>query len=62
MPMTRKFLLYNEKEYLKLLYKLFCIFALQCFVDEIFQFDFFVLSANLRHTLHNELLLNTSYL
>ena len=40
-PMTRKFLLHNEKEYLKLLY-----FPLQRFVDEIFQFEFFVLSAN----------------
>ena len=44
--MTRKFLLYNEKEYLKLYYKFFCVFALQRFVDEIFQFEYFVPSAN----------------
>ena len=46
MPMTRKFLLYHEKEYLKLLCKFFFTFALQRFVDEIIQFEFFVLSAN----------------
>ena len=45
-PMTRKFLLHNEKEYLKLQYKFFCTFALQRFVDEIFQFEYFVLLAN----------------
>ena len=50
--MTPKFLLHDVKEYAR---------AVQRFVDEIFPFEFFVLSANLRHTLH-ELLLNTSYL
>ena len=60
--MTPKFLLHDVKEYLKLQYKFFQTFALQRFVDEIFQFEFFGVSANLRHTLHNELLLNTSYL
>ena len=44
--MTRKFLLHDEKEYLKLYYKFFWTFALQRFVDEIFQFEYFVLSAN----------------
>ena len=42
----RKFLLHYVKELLKLLHKFFCTFALQRFVDEIFQFEFFVLSAN----------------
>ena len=42
-PMTR---MYHEKEYLKLLCKFFFTFALQRFVDEIIQFEFFVLSAN----------------
>ena len=60
--MTPKFLLHDVKEYLKLQHKLFSTFALQRFVDEIFQFEFFVLSANLRHTLRDEWLLNTSYL
>ena len=40
--MKRRFLLHSVKELLKLEYKFFCTFALQCFVDEIFQFDFFV--------------------
>ena len=44
--MKRKFLLHYVKELLKLQYKFFCSFALQRFVDEIFQFEFFVLSAN----------------
>ena len=44
--MKRKFLLHYVKEVLKLPYKFFCSFALQRFVDEIFQFEFFVLSAN----------------
>ena len=47
--MTPKFLLHDVKEYLKLYYKLFYTFALQRFVDEIFQFEFFVLSANTSH-------------
>ena len=37
-PMTPKFLLHDVKEYLKLQYKFFYTFALQRFVDEIFQF------------------------
>ena len=41
-PMTRNFLL-HVKEYLKLLYKFFYTCALQRFVDEIFQFECFVL-------------------
>ena len=45
-PMTRKFLLHDVKEYLKLQYKFVYTFALQRFVDEIFRFEFFVLSAN----------------
>ena len=44
--MTRKLLLYDVKEYLRLYYKFFFTFALQRFVDEIFQFEFFVFSAN----------------
>ena len=47
--MKRKFLFYYVKELIKLKYKFFCSFALQCFVDEIFQFEFFVLSANTSH-------------
>ena len=42
-PMTRKFLLHDVKEYLKLLYKFFYNCALQRFVDEIFQLECFVL-------------------
>ena len=42
-PMTRKFLLPDVKEYLKLLFKFFYTCALQRFVDEIFQFEYFVL-------------------
>ena len=41
-----KCLLHCVKELLKLYYKFFCSFALKRFVDEIFQFEFFVLSAN----------------
>ena len=60
--MTPKFLLHDVKEYLKLYTSSFKLLRWNVLhVDEIFQFEFF-LSANLRHTLHNELLLNTSYL
>ena len=45
-PMARKFLLADVKEYLKLQYKFFHTFVLQRLVDEIFQFEFFVLPAN----------------
>ena len=44
--MTRKFLLADVKEYLKLQYKFYHTFVLQRLVDEIFQFEFFVLPAN----------------
>ena len=37
--MKQKFLLPDVKELLKLYYKFFCGFALQRFVDEIFQFE-----------------------
>ena len=42
----KKFLLHYVKKLSKLQYKFFYTFALQRFFDEIFQFDFFVLSAN----------------
>ena len=44
--MTRKFLLDHVKQLLKLQNKLFYTFVLRFFVDEIFQFDFFVLTTN----------------
>ena len=44
--MKRNFLLHYVKELLKLQNKFFCSFALQRFVDEVFQFEFFALSAN----------------
>ena len=44
--MKRKFLLHYVKEFLQLQYKFFRTFALQRFVDELFQFEFFVLFAN----------------
>ena len=51
--MKRKFLLHYVKELLKPKNEFFCSFALQSFVNEIFQFKLFVLSANYL-TLHNE--------
>ena len=47
--MTRKLLLHYVKELRKLQYKVFHIFALQRFLDEIFQFEFFGLPTNMSH-------------
>ena len=46
LSMKRKFLLRNMRELLKLYYKFFYSFLLQCPVDEIFQFECFLLPAN----------------
>ena len=46
MFVKQKFLLHYVKELLKLQYKFFCNFVLQRLDDEVFQFEFFVLSAN----------------
>ena len=45
-PMKQKFLLHYVKELLKLQYKFFSTFVIHCFVDEIFQFECFLLPAN----------------
>ena len=41
--MKEKFLLQDMQEHLKLYYKFFYTFLLQCFVDEIFQTEIFFL-------------------
>ncbi len=45
-PMKQIFLLHYVKELLKLYYKFFYTFVLHCFVDEICQFECFLLPAN----------------
>ena len=54
--MKRKFLSHDVKEYLKLynIAKFFYTFALQRFVNKIYQFEFFVLSAKYSFTSYNK--------